>query len=231
MRCRQAQRWFGNYADALLSAQATQELEAHLHACACCARQWRRYQQTVRMLQDLPAVSMSELGCQRLKRELAVARPGVSGVPIARPKRRIMAAAVAASAVLVAYVGWQQWQPATSPEPQVRFAQPQASTEALVLRDAESGGWIAPEALAAQLKRSDEDVAIVPRLRVDASEVEPLLRRQQRHVAELLRQRDLGPGDVHFLAPVTIGGSLLDGPPVEWWVMRPRTPEDVAFGR
>ncbi|RMF16618.1 MAG: hypothetical protein D6761_05920 [Candidatus Dadabacteria bacterium] len=180
---------------------------------ASFARQARMYRATIQACRDLPRHEMSEFGRARLQRRLQQQRQRTPALRrLARPL------GYATAAVLLLTVGFATGR-------QFQLDRQAAAVQALpspnpklLLRDARTGGWLDPDTLAEQVRRSRMNFAVVPRVRKAPEAAQPDVERAREQIEAALKRHQLDTRTVQFFAPVPAEGDLLSGPEVELWV-------------
>jgi hypothetical protein len=230
MRCSEVKSLYSRRVDGELAAPEVAAFEAHLALCPACAADWQGWSAVVNGIRGLAAVPLSDTGRARLRRALtADAAPADRWARLWtwRPAAGLAAAAVLAFAVSAGVGLFTPSADDAATTARAVQALPHPAPE-LRLRDARTGGWVEAETLAAGLRRSQRQVAVVPRIRVPLGDVGPALDRHRERVFEALDRQGVQRTAVSFLTPVTVDNNLLAGPPVELWV------EDIrpaAFAR
>lgn len=222
MRCVEIKSLYSRRIDGELAAPELAAFEAHLALCPACAADWQGWSAVIQGVRALPVVPLSDTGRARLRRALTVdARPAAADrwarLRGWRPAAGLAAAAVLAFAVSAGIGLLTPVSDDAATTARAVQALPHPAPE-LRLRDARTGGWVEAEALAVGLRRSQRQVAVVPRIRVPIGDIDTALDRHRERVFEALDRQGVQRTAVSFLTPVTIDNNLLAGPPVELWV-------------
>jgi hypothetical protein len=72
MNCKKAEKKFSGYLENELDFKTRQQLEKHLEQCKHCTYEWRAFQNTLRIVKDMPAITPSADFDWQLRLRLAV---------------------------------------------------------------------------------------------------------------------------------------------------------------
>lgn len=72
MNCKKAEKLFSAYLENELNSKTRRQLEQHLEECGRCAYEWRVFQNTLRIVKDMPAIVPSSDFDRQLQLRLAV---------------------------------------------------------------------------------------------------------------------------------------------------------------
>lgn len=201
----------GDYLDGSLAGSELLQFEKRLKDDSDFRRSFESYRATVQACRDLPKAKLSEFGRARLRRSLAAEHKNWRLAGFGRPL------SYAAAAVLLLSVGFVSGQQFREQGSGVYQALP-APSPTLRLRDAQTGGWLDVETFAEQVKRSRQNYAVVPQIRVPLNAAQGQLARIQQEVQAELTRQQVNDQAVQFFAPVEAKQNLLAGPEVELWV-------------
>lgn len=201
----------GDYLDGTLTGNELLQFEKQLKQDVAFRRDFEAYRSTVQACRKLPKAKLSEFGRARLRRSLAAEQRSWRLTGFARPL------SYAAAAVLLLSIGFILGQQFREPTSGIYQAMPTPSP-AVRLRDAQTGGWLEVEAFAQQVKRSRQNYAVVPQIRIPLTAAQEQVARLQQQVQAELTRHQVNEQTVHFFAPVEAKHNLLAGPEVELWV-------------
>jgi predicted anti-sigma-YlaC factor YlaD len=212
--CLGRDRQFSLALDGELTPAERAEFDQHLAGCPACHAAFTTFCVSLRLLRRWPAEPFDELKAARLRRRVRAGMQAPQQRRLPSPVRvagYVVAAAVfvVAGYVVGAHLGVGR------PGPSLALPNPRPEAH---LRDARTGGWLEPASLAEAVRRTRRPVELVPHVRGSLFEARDEVESRRRAVMESLTSYGLDRGDVRFLPPVVAGGTLLDGPRVEFWV-------------